>query len=555
MSKKRKDSRSKIKVIQTVPIDTRSIVKDDLPGNAFILGCVLSFLVLGMFNISNHVMWRDELEAWMMARDASNLSELFNNIKYQGHPSLWFLTLYVLARITPNPLIMQIFHLTLAVGVVYVALRFAPFTKLQKVLFIFGYYPFYEYCVISRNYSYGLLLLLIFLAMYRPGISIDKKYISLSVVLFILCQSNPYGAIIAIALVLLLVFELIFLRDKAVSVSSKTKWRFAAGVVIFLCGLFLSAMQMHPPGDSVWYKPVFFYDDKVLMLVKFLESAAFIWRAYIPIPPFNMHFWGHNFISYLFADPIAEVKATLYLSIIIAAYSFMLFLRRGAALFYYSAATFGILLFSYAIYGGSIRHWGHYFIVFVSAVWISNLCEDNPSCSGAVNVRNKSIFNKISHFFEAQKSAFFTLILVLNVVAGVTANTLNYLYPFSANKETAMFIKANGLDKMPILGDKDYAASGVAAYLNRPIYYPVTGRHASFVTWDNKRQGVNPSTILRYAQQYSQEEKQDILLVLTYPPSQDTLAMYNNVSFVEAFTNSVLREEMFILYIMKYVPH
>ncbi|MBF0458189.1 MAG: hypothetical protein HQK99_09870 [Nitrospirae bacterium] len=547
MSKKRKDSRPKIKGSPPQVKDNYSIDDDK-----FILGFTLAFALLGIFNISHHVMWRDELEAWMMARDASTLGELFNNIKYQGHPSLWFLTLFVLARITPNPLIMQIFHLALAVGVVYVALRFAPFTKLQKCLFIFGYYPFYEYCVISRNYSYGLFLLLIFLAMYRPGIK-DKKYIGLSIILFILCQSNPYGAIIAIALALLLAFELVVIRDAAVSVSPETKWQVGAAMVIFLCGLFLSAMQMHPPGDSVWYKPTFFYDDKVLMLVKFLEAIAFIWRAYIPIPPFNMHFWGHNFITYFFFDPIAEVKATLYLSIIIASYSFMLFLRRGAALFYYSAATFGILLFSYAIYGGSIRHWGHYFIVFVSAIWLSNL--SNPSTSGAVTIGKTSVFNKISHFFEAQKSAFFTLILVINVIAGVTANTMNYLYPFSANKETATFIKTNGLDKMPIIGDKDYAASGVAGYLNRPIYYPVTGRHATFVTWDNKRQDVNPSTILRYAEQYSQEEKQDILLVLTYPPSQGSLAMYHNVRFVEMFTNSVLHEEMFILYIMKYEPH
>ncbi|MBF0618521.1 MAG: hypothetical protein HQK88_17110, partial [Nitrospirae bacterium] len=36
----------------------------------------LVFFVLTLFNILHHVMWRDELEAWMIARDASSLHEL-----------------------------------------------------------------------------------------------------------------------------------------------------------------------------------------------------------------------------------------------------------------------------------------------------------------------------------------------------------------------------------------------------------------------------------------------------------------------------------------------
>jgi hypothetical protein len=283
------------------------------------------------------------------------------------------------------------------------------------------------------------------------------------------------------------------------------------------------------------------------MLLKLLETVAFIWSAYIPIPLFNMHFWGYNFITYLFADPIKEVTARLYLSIILAAFSSMFFLRRSAALFYYVVGTLGIVLFSYAIYVGAIRHRGHYFIVFVSAVWLSNLYEGKPFKAGFIN--------KICEFFENEKNAFFTFLLLLNVIAGVAANTLDYLYPFSANKETAMYIKGSGLDKMPILGDQDFAASGVAAYLNRPLYYPATQRHATFVTWDNKRQGFDSSSILGEAERYSDKEKKDILLVLNYPIAADSLAGYGNVKLVKAFTVSVLNVERFYLYIMKYEPH
>ncbi|MBF0319855.1 MAG: hypothetical protein HQL01_08660 [Nitrospirae bacterium] len=480
----------------------------------------------------------------MMARDASTLGELFHNIRYQGHPSLWFLTLYVLSAITPNPVIMQIFHLALATAVAFIALKYAPFTRIQKVLFIFGYYPFYEYCVISRNYAYGLLFLLIFLSLFRPGIK-DKKYINLSIVLFFLCQSNPYGATIAIALALMLLFEWIFFRDA--SVDSKTKWEFAAGILIFTCGLLLSAMQMHPPHDSTWYNPKFFEDNVMLVILKIFEAIAFIWSAYIPIPMFSMQFWGYNFLTHLIADPYKEVTARLYLSLGLAAITTMFFLRRCIALFYYVIGTLGVILFSYAIYVGAIRHRGHFFIVLFSAIWISNLYNVKSFKTG--------IFNKVCEFFENEKNAFFTFLLMLNVVAGVTANTMDYLYPFSANKETALYIKATGLDKMPVLGDKDYATSGVAAYLNRSIYYPATQRQATFVTWDNKRRGFNGSNILKEAELYSFKEKKDILLVISYPITPDSLAEYGNVEFIKSFTNSVLTVERFYLYKMKYVPH
>jgi hypothetical protein len=60
---------------------------------------------------------------------------------------------------------------------------------------------------------------------------------------------------------------------------------------------------------------------------------------------------------------------------------------------------------------------------------------------------------------------------------------------------------------------------------------------------------------MRAANQYSLSEKQDILLVLNYPIAPDSLAGYGNVRFVKAFAESVLIDEKFCLYIMKYAPH
>ena len=117
----------------------------------FLLLAVLVFFFLGLVLLLRHEMWQDEWQAWLLAKESLSLPELFRNLRYEGHPGLWHLGLYLVSRVTPDPLGMQLLHLLVATASVYVFLRYSPFTRLQKILFILGYFPFYEYAVISRN--------------------------------------------------------------------------------------------------------------------------------------------------------------------------------------------------------------------------------------------------------------------------------------------------------------------------------------------------------------------------------------------------------------------
>ena len=61
--------------------------------------CVLLAYVL--FNLSFilcHENWRDEAQAWLLARDLS-IPELFEQMSYEGHPCLWHLLLMPLVRL------------------------------------------------------------------------------------------------------------------------------------------------------------------------------------------------------------------------------------------------------------------------------------------------------------------------------------------------------------------------------------------------------------------------------------------------------------------------
>ncbi len=77
--------------------------------------------------------------------------------------------LFLVSRITSSPLGMQVLHLIIATCSVYVFLKYSPFTRTTKLLFIFGYFPCYEYAVLSRSYALGVLGLFSFCALFcRP---------------------------------------------------------------------------------------------------------------------------------------------------------------------------------------------------------------------------------------------------------------------------------------------------------------------------------------------------------------------------------------------------
>ena len=90
------------------------------------------FLLLGLILLWRHEMWQDEWQAWLIARESPSLPALFRNLRYEGHPGLWYCGLFLVSRITSSPLGMQVLHLIIATCSVYVFLKYSPFTRTHK---------------------------------------------------------------------------------------------------------------------------------------------------------------------------------------------------------------------------------------------------------------------------------------------------------------------------------------------------------------------------------------------------------------------------------------
>ena len=112
----------------------------------------LIYILISLVGVFSHVLWRDEMQGWLVAVGSSNLFELWNNNAPSGHPIVYPFLTFISSLIYKNPLSMQLMQWSLAAICVFLFLRRAPFSKFQKFLFTFGYFPFWEYCLISRHY-------------------------------------------------------------------------------------------------------------------------------------------------------------------------------------------------------------------------------------------------------------------------------------------------------------------------------------------------------------------------------------------------------------------
>ncbi|HET6991268.1 MAG TPA: hypothetical protein VFJ43_08095, partial [Bacteroidia bacterium] len=169
-----------------------------------VLPVTILFAVLGWLGIMHHEMWLDETHHWLLAKDSGNLSELFFNARYEGHPMLWNILLFILAKFTSDPFAMQVLNLCISVFGVFLFLRHARFSLTEKILVVFSYFVFYEYTELARNYSLAFLLLVIVCILFQKR---RKHFLGLSITLFVLAQTHLFAAIIAEGIFFLLIYE------------------------------------------------------------------------------------------------------------------------------------------------------------------------------------------------------------------------------------------------------------------------------------------------------------------------------------------------------------
>ena len=108
-----------------------------------------------------HEPWRDEAQAWLIARDAPPL-ELFTRVlRYEGHPPLWYLLLAIPARLgLPYASLKVIGALAGAASAALLIYAFPRVPLGVRLLAPFAFFIAWQYTVVARSYVLLLPLLL-----------------------------------------------------------------------------------------------------------------------------------------------------------------------------------------------------------------------------------------------------------------------------------------------------------------------------------------------------------------------------------------------------------
>ena len=515
---------------ESVPRSSSSLHLD-LGDSAFQYLLTLLFFCSTLWGILHHEMWRDELQAWLVARDSSSLLDLVHNVRYERTPALWQACLYGLNHLTHNPIAMQVFHLAIATASIFLFVKYSPFTKLQKIMFIFGYLPFYEYGVISRSYALGVLLIFVTCVLLTRPV---RNYFAIAFTLGLLANSSVYGLMLAVAFGLALLFDLIPTLGRNSTAQHRTRVA-TAGVLLFAC-LLVSALQLIPPADYIGFVSPLHRETHKERLVQILLQ---VWGSHIAIPDvFKYSFWNTNILES--ASEVVYRRTGVILSLGFLASEVLFFYRKPKVLLLYLGGTGAIIWFGFAEFTGNIRNNGYLFILLIACLWLSEFNVE----SGTVKSRLKSF----DHFPERYRVAFLNTLLFVHLIGGVFAMGMDLRYPFSETRKVARFIEAHSSEKTVLVGN-DFMVSPMTTYLNQKCFMLERGVFGTFMVWSNNRVKKDSNETLKTLEELLDRGSEELVFVSRYRLDHYTPEL--DISELAEFTQSLNGDTFFIYRVRK----
>jgi hypothetical protein len=450
------------------------------------------FFVVGLIGVYHHEMWRDEIEVWLIATDSPTMSDLLSNIATQPHPPLWYMLTWLLARFTQSLYAMQLLSLAIGTASAYLFARYAPLPLFHRALFCFGYFPLYEYTLISRSYGLELFFALLFCVLYTRVRDPAWRYASLAVTLVLMANVHLLGTVVAGLLWLLLAWDVVELARGGAA--GWPAWASlaggAAGIAFGLVEGMLAMTRMaaehvrRAPFDAAWLE----------------GTLSSIVNAYLPIPDvFQRGFWNTSFLVWLPASIAAP--ATLGLAFLLLLLSAAALRRSGILLALHLAGTLA-MLFVFAEKSSSyLRHHGHLAILFTALLWLA----------AARGARRLAL--------QGGALVVLGVVLVIHLGGAAFAYGADFVLPFSRSAEASRFLaERTDLRDAVLVGSIDYTSQPFAAYLGRAIYYPDQKRFGTFMTWGPEREVVRYQQVVKQAARLQRDKGQPVVLILDYDP-------------------------------------
>ena len=213
-------------------------MKEFVKKNKVNLVVMLCYSIITFIILLFHESWRDEAQAWLIARDL-NIIDIFRQMKYEGHPVIWYLILVPFAKLGLPYVTVKIVSWLICNIAVWLILKKAPFNLILKILFIFSMPMIYLYPSISR--SYCLIPLAITLVAIYFGQRHEKP---IQYILSILFLANTHVIMYGMVGILLLLFYIEELIQNRKTNSKEQKKKVYISLIVIIVGLILTLIPI-----------------------------------------------------------------------------------------------------------------------------------------------------------------------------------------------------------------------------------------------------------------------------------------------------------------------
>ncbi len=435
---------------------TETVKKKEKVNFIILVSLFALYLIFNGVLLAGHELWRDEVNVWLMARELSPL-QLLSELKYQGHPCLWYLLVMPFAKLgLPCQTICILSYLVMGAAAGIFVWK-APMNPVTKAFCLFSSIFTYFYPVIARNYCLIALILMLLAWCYPKR---NEKSILYGLMLGLLVQADT------IAIVEAGLISLMWLCENLWHGWKERDWReckyMLKGIWIPLASLGLWVLQFYQVSDSSQFQM-----KSMGLRETFNEIQVFSYGILIRLTGWDQKICALFLLLCLVILIILSVR-----------------LKNGWAFIVLSGAFLFQGTFSAIVYQLHIWHFLSLCFVFIWAVWILHL-----------QMKEKQINDRLS-----RRSMVILEILVLLFAGSTfmnwnseneTSNLQNALHGvYSDGVYAAEFIEENiSPDELIVTVDVAYAST-VTAYLpDYVFYFAGNGKVSTYADWSEAQSG------------------------------------------------------------------
>jgi hypothetical protein len=443
------------------------------------------YLIAAGYSVTHHELWGDEIHSWNIAKASFGWRELVANTRYEGHPPAWYVILSAISRFTHRLGYLQAAEWAIAGGVVALALLVAPFPPVVKALLPFGYYFWFEYGTLARNYALGILLIF-----GACAVLLGRPFRGRTVVYYglLFLASNTH------LLALLLAGSLHLGGLLRVPVRGAGARRGFVVVQLLIGGLVLlpAAWFIFPPADSGMNAGFWLRSWQAAHQLGTVVRAPL--RAFLPIPAW----WRHDFWNTESLIELGERHGAVRLLIPLASLAFVVAafacLRPvRASLVVFGANLLATCALAAAFPLTTARYTGFIYVGFLVAYWLR--CHEASQRTPATWIGGgRSVVGGGGQSVQVVQGVPVLLVglLLLQVAGGVFAVWRDARAEFSEGPRVGELIAEvpPGAELVTDVWTEDT----VVAFTDHPLPCLGLDRPVAFLRWDTELEAITPTS-------------------------------------------------------------